>query len=274
MILALALAALCVWGALCLTFWQGSWQLLYHPKSAIAQRPTQAGLLFDPVDFAPDESGQSQLNGWWIPAGPDARFTVICLHGAEGNISDLVPALVPLHALNLNLLVFDYRGYGESRFARPSERRWREDAESAILYLTGTRHHPAQSLLLIGSGLGANLAVEVAAAHPQIAGVILENPLEAPEDFVLNDPRARLVPAHWLVCDRWDLLAAAKNLHVPSLWLESAEMGGGQIHPTERRAFDAVPAVKMRVLRKNGDRDSAQSLAHWLEALGDPRPAR
>jgi len=32
--LALVAAALCSWGTLCLLFWQGSWQLLYHPSRA------------------------------------------------------------------------------------------------------------------------------------------------------------------------------------------------------------------------------------------------
>src|SRR5450631_646094 len=142
MVLLLALAALCVWGVLCLTFWQGSWQLLYHPQSTIAKQPAQRGLAFNSIDFGATESGQPQLHGWWISAGLPSRFTAIYLHGADGNIGDVVPALAPLHALSLNLLVFDYRGYGQSRFARPSEQNWHEDAESAIRYLNGTRHLP------------------------------------------------------------------------------------------------------------------------------------
>jgi len=45
-------ATLCVWGALCLTFWQGSWQLLYHPATAVARTPANVGLPFEAVDFA------------------------------------------------------------------------------------------------------------------------------------------------------------------------------------------------------------------------------
>src|SRR5215469_9595612 len=65
--LVFACALLCVWGALCLVFWQGSWQLLYHPKTAIARTPAAVGLAFEPVEFATTDTGTPQLQGWWIP---------------------------------------------------------------------------------------------------------------------------------------------------------------------------------------------------------------
>lgn len=263
--LVLAFAGLCVWGALCLAFWQGSWQLLYHPHSPVKQTPAQVGIHFDTVDFAATQSGQPQLHGWWIPAASASRFTAIYLHGADGNIGNVASALVPLYAQNVNVLVFDYRGYGESLFARPSEQHWREDAESAIDYLTGTRHLPAKSLVLVGSGLGANLALEVAAVHPELAGVILENPLKAPEDAVFNDPRAHLVPAHSLVSDRWDLLAAAKNLRVPSLWIESGTEG----HAAIIQAIDVVPAKKNSAVLRNHAQDYALVLSTWFRELSE-----
>ncbi len=266
--LILVFAGFCVWGTLCFTFWQGSWQLLYHPQSAIAQTPAHVGLPFDTIDFAATQSGQPQLHGWWIPAPAPSRFTAIYLHGADGNMGNVVPALLPLHEQNLNVLVFDYRGYGESLFARPSEQHWREDAESAIEYLTGTRHLPAKSLVLVGSGLGANLALELAAAHPELAGVILEDPTEAPEDAVFNDPRAHLVPAHSLVSDRWDLMAAAKGLRIPSLWIES----GTQAYAGLDRAFEMVPAKKNSTRLRNSPNRAqhyAQALSSWFHELGE-----
>src|ERR1700739_1839216 len=81
-------AGLCAWGVLCLLFWQGSWQLLYHPTAAIARTPAAVGLTFDPVGFATTDTGAPQLTGWWIPAGSTARFTVLYLHGQDGNLGD------------------------------------------------------------------------------------------------------------------------------------------------------------------------------------------
>ncbi|HUD56808.1 MAG TPA: alpha/beta fold hydrolase [Terracidiphilus sp.] len=272
-VVALLAAALCVWGALCLTFWQGSWQLLYHPTAAVTRTPANVGLAFDSIDFAATESGQPELHGWWIASASNSRFTAIYLHGANGNISGTVDALIPLHSAGLNVLDFDYRGYGESQFIHPSEQSWREDAESAIDYLRNTRHIPAGSLILVGTGLGANLALEVASAHPEIAGVVLDEPLDTPMDGIFNDSRARLVPAHLLVHDRWDTAGSAANLGIPSLWFYriSAQGHASQI---KTEAYEKVPSRKMRVwLDHSPDAvtDYFSALSRWFDELADSR---
>ncbi|MGA2849379.1 MAG: alpha/beta fold hydrolase [Terracidiphilus sp.] len=262
-------AGFCAWGALCLLFWQGSWQLLYHPASAVTRAPASVGLAFDPVAFATTEAAEPRLKGWWIAAEPGARyarFTVLYLHGQDGNLSDAVDALTALHQAGLNVFAFDYRGYGQSEFQRPSEARWREDADWAIKYLTGTRHVAADTIILDGRALGANLALEVAAAHPELAGVVLESPLEAPMNAVFNDPRAHMVPAHLLVRDRFDADQAAADLRIPSLWFESAEGA----HTQAGDAVKRVSAPKMLVWLKAGPEENQErtdSLARWLDDL-------
>ena len=215
-------AAICAWGTMCLLFWQGSWQLLYHPKSALTGTPAAVGVPFDAIGFAATESGELRLHGWWIPAASGARFanvTVLYLHGATGDLSDSVDALARLHASGVTVFAFDYRGYGQSEFAHPSEAHWTQDADWAIGYLTGTRQIAPHNILLVGSGVGADLAAEVAAAHPDLGGVVLDAPIPNAADVIFNDPRARLVPAHLLLRDRWNLDAAASSVRVPSLWI-------------------------------------------------------
>jgi pimeloyl-ACP methyl ester carboxylesterase len=217
--LVLAGAAVCVWATLCLTFWQGSWQLLYHPSAAIRRTPAAVGVPFDKIAFATSESGIPRLEGWWCGSGRSHTFTAIYLHGAEGNLGAAIGPIAHLHAAGFDVLAFDYRGYGQSQFAHPSEAHWKEDTESALHYLTETRHIAARSIVFAGDQLGADLALEIAADHPETAGVILEFPIADPTRAIFEDPRAHLVPAHWLMRDRWDLEAAAVRLKVPSLWL-------------------------------------------------------
>jgi hypothetical protein len=268
--LAIAGAAMCAWGALCLLFWQGSWQLLYHPTSAVTRTPASLGIAFDAVGFEATPAGEPRLKGWWIPAAADAKYgrsTVLYLHGQNGNLSDSVDELATLHDLGLNVLAFDYRGYGQSEFQRPGEARWREDAESAIAYLTGTRHVAAGAIVVVGTELGANLALEIAAAHPELAGVVLESPINEPVEVIFGDARARMVPAHALVRDRWNSDAPATALKIPSLWFVRAA-GGKRGEP---EAFRKVAAEKMLVWLKAGSdkRDFADSLGRWLDDLKD-----
>jgi pimeloyl-ACP methyl ester carboxylesterase len=271
--LAILAAALCGWCALCLIFWQGSWQLLYRPAAKVARTPASVGLAFDAVEFASTDAGVPRLKGWWIPAASGvalSRFTVLYLHGQSGNLGDTVDALARLHAAGVNVLAFDYRGYGESQFARPSEAHWRQDAEWALEYLTGTRHIDAGTIVLDGTGLGANLALEVAAGHPELASVVLDSPLGAPMNAIFNDARARLVPARLLVHDRYDLDAAAEAVRVPVLWFVRADTGEEAGSPQEPAAYKRVTAHKVLVWinpSKDADKQYEDALSRWLDEL-------
>jgi hypothetical protein len=266
-------AAVCAWGALCLLFWQGSWQLLYHPSAEVERTPADAGLAFDPVGFAATDTGLLRLQGWWIPAAPSplSGYTVLYLHGRDGNLGDTVDALAALHEVGVNVLAFDYRGYGQSRFVRPSEAHWREDAAWALQYLTGTRHIDPSTIVLDGSGLGANLALETAAAHPELAGVVLNAPLEHPMQAVFNDPRARLVPARLLMRDGYDLSGPAAALRIPSLWVLPAPDGRQINHLREEpEAFQKVSAAKKLVWQNtsgDADKSTSDTLSSWLGHL-------
>ena len=257
-------AGICAWGAMCLLFWQGSWQLLYHPESAITRTPASVGILFEPVGFAATQTGQLRLQGWWIPAAPGARFAgriVLYLHGASGNLSNSVGAAAALHAAGVTVFAFDYRGYGQSQFAHPSEARWRQDADWALAYLTGTRHIAPPNIVLDGSGLGANLAAQVAAAHPQLAGVVLEAPLSHPANAIFDDPRAQLVPASLLVSDRWKLLPAASALRIPSLWLIPGEDAEAM------SAYEKTPGYKTLIQADGSAADFGSAFTAWLAKL-------
>ncbi|WP_348261940.1 alpha/beta hydrolase [Telmatobacter sp. DSM 110680] len=267
--LCLAGALICAWSTLCILFWQGSWQLLYHPSSAITSTPASANLPFESVGFATDAAGEPQLRGWWIPA-PQAKHTAVYLHGADGNLGDSVNALARLHDAGLNVFAFDYRGYGQSHFAHPSEARWREDAEAALGYLTGTRHIPANAIVLVGRDLGANLALEVAGAHADLAGVVLEQPIESPTTVIFNDPRAHLVPAHLLANDRWQTTAAAGNLLIPSLWFYWTPERNADLERDKPEAYERAPARKVLVWLTNSSDERQQfesALTGWLDQL-------
>lgn len=269
---ALALA----WLALCLLYWQGSWQLLYHPKAAISRTPESVGIPFHKVSFAATETGKTQLTGWWIPQGLSlegpSRFTVLYLHGADGNIGDSVDSLAVLHRQKLPLFAIDYRGYGQSEplltNGHPHERQLRQDAEWSLTWLTVTRQVPAANILVYGSGLGANVAAELAADHNELGGIILDQPQQVPMRPVFEDSRSRLVPAHWLVTDQYDLDAAAGRLRIPSLWLMRLPTTAAAREATA--AYDKTPARKSLVwlMQSTASESNLDGiLRRWLDDL-------
>lgn len=270
--IALLAAIACAWLTLCLLYWQGSWQLLYHPQAAITRTPANAGVAFEQVHFAATETGITQLTGWWLPA-PEARFTVLYLHGANGNLSETVDTLASLHRKNLAVFAMDYRGYGQSQPSRPhaSEKQFRQDAEWALTWLTLTRGIPAKSIVVYGSSLGANVAAELAANHSELAGAILSEPLQDAMATVFRDSRSRLVPAHWLVGDRYDLTAAATQLRIPSLWMVDQPRPNENGAPPE--AYKSVQINKTLTWLNPpipADPHFDETLNRWLGDLENP----
>jgi hypothetical protein len=260
------------WLALCLLYWQGSWQLLYHPRKDITRTPASVGLSYEPVHFATTEAGVPQLFGWWLPA-TDSRLTVLYLHDAEGNLSETVDSLAELNRLSLSVLAFDYRGYGQSAPARPSEKGLLEDATSAIDWLILTRHVSPGNIVVYGSRLGANLALLIAANRSELAGVILDQPVQDALRRVFGDPRSKLVPAHTLVRDRYDLMRPATALTIPSLWLIPQASGSGPAIPPS--AYGKVNAAKTVVILQapiQADPSYGASLRRWLDDLPQEQP--
>ncbi len=266
---AMVAAVFCAWASLCLLFWQGAWQLLYYPTAKVTRTPAAAGMPFDAVDFDTTETGVARLHGWWIPAAahaPASAYTVVYLHGATGNLGNCVNDLAAIHTAGVNILAFDYRGYGQSEFVHPSEARWRTDADSALRYVTGTRQVAVSRIVLAGEGLGANLALEVAAARPELVGVVLESPLAAPVNQVFNDARAQLVPAHLLFHDRYRMQAPAAALRIPSLWLfPASHADDGDSEQRLLAAYNLVTAPKTRIRLAGGD--EGPDFARWLAGL-------
>ena len=95
---------------------------------------------------------------------------------------------------------------------------------------------------------------------------MLDLPIESPMNAVFNDPRARMVPAHLLVRDRFEMSTAAAGLRIPSLWFYPAE----NAHAEEPSVVKRVSPPKMLVWLKAGSEENqsrADSLARWLDDL-------
>jgi uncharacterized protein len=214
-------ALFCGYLTLCGLFYQGQWQLVLHPDNATTITPASTNLPFEDVNFDFAETGQPQLHGWWIPATQNARYstlTVLYLHGGNGSLADTLPRLQELHNLGLNVFAFDYRGFGQSTGPHPNERRMREDAAAAWLYLTQKRKVPATQVVPYGEGVGAALATQLLVDDPQIPAVILDSPIFDLLAQVRQDPRSQLIPVRLFFRERF-ALTPLDGLKTPKLIL-------------------------------------------------------
>ncbi|HEX4037162.1 MAG TPA: hypothetical protein VHX37_03810 [Acidobacteriaceae bacterium] len=218
-LLTLLAAALCGYATLGLLFYQGQWQLLFHPSRAISNTPLKAGIPFDNLEVPIPGAGHSHLNAWWIPAAPASQYatdTVLYLHDAHGSLSDTVPALLTLHSLGINVFAFDYRGFGLSDGRHPTERLGTADSIAAWTWLTDTRHILSRNIVLYGDGTGTVFAAHLAARFAP-AGVILEDPAPTARQIFSTDARARILPLWLLQKEHLDPVLA--RAHAPLLFL-------------------------------------------------------
>ena len=149
-------------GAL-LYIWQD--RLVYVPNRQIEATPADIGLDFKEVSFAASDG--VRVAGWYLPL-PDPRGTVLFCHGNAGNISHLLEVAQDAQALGLEVLLFDYRGYGRSE-GEPTEQGTYQDAEAAWNYLVEEEGVDPERIIVVGRSLGGPIAAWLARAKSPAA---------------------------------------------------------------------------------------------------------
>jgi abhydrolase domain-containing protein 13 len=143
-------------------------------------------------DFYVKTKDGEKIHGWYIHrGGVTGRPVVIFCHENAGNIGLRVHNLVAMsRQLDLDVLAFDYRGYGDSS-GLPSEEGLIADTE-AVFEFTKTELR-AKKILLYGRSLGGAVALQFAARvgmkedapdNDILQGVIVENTFTSISDMI------------------------------------------------------------------------------------------
>ena len=144
--------------------------LLFFPTRALDATPALARLPYEDLELATSDG--ERLHGWWIPAArPPAVAHVLFFHGNGGNISHRLPHARALTDAGLDVLLFDYRGYGRST-GSPDEKGTYRDARAAREALLARPGVEPAAVVYLGESLGGAVAVELAVEHPPAALVL------------------------------------------------------------------------------------------------------
>ncbi len=142
-------------------------RLVYFPTRELVASPADYDLPYERVTFEAEDG--LRLMGWVIPS--EGENWLLYFHGNGENISRYLSLMARLRELGLNILIFDYRGYGESEGV-PSEAGLYADARAAYAFLQGRGVGP-ERLYLYGFSLGSGVAVQLA-TEVEVAGLVLE----------------------------------------------------------------------------------------------------
>lgn len=256
-------------------------RMIFQPDQfggrVVVPLPDSLGLVANRVLLTSADS--ARITGLVVPAADTAAQWLLYLHGNAGNVtSSVLPHFYARwHALGLNLLAIDYRGYGESESRAPDEKGTYADARAAYEWLRATRGVPPERIILYGHSLGAGVAIEIA-LRVQVAGLIVEGAFTSVPD--LGAETYPWVPVRLISSQRFENIEKIGRVAMPKMVMHAMD---DEIVPYVhgRRLYEAARAPKEWVELKGGHmnaflRDSAHFWGHargFVERLRADLPA-
>jgi pimeloyl-ACP methyl ester carboxylesterase len=234
------------------------------PGRALEATPDSIGLEYE--DAWIDTEDGERLHGWFVPA-VDARGTLLFFHGNAGNISHRLESVLIFNRLGLNVLIVDYRGYGQSS-GKPGEEGTYRDARASWDYLVQQRSVPPKTIVIFGRSLGGAVGAWLASqSDVKPAGVIIESSFSSGMD--MGRQLYPVLPVRLITRIRYPVREYVTQIKAPLLVAHSRDdeiipFSMGQV------IFDAAPEPKS-LLEMEGDHNAGFWISRdkYVPALDD-----
>ena len=216
--------------------------------------PFEVQVSYEEVSFVTEDG--LTLRGWWFPH-PESDRVVVAATGHKGTKPDLLGIGSGLWRAGYNVLLFDYRGCGESDPAPLSVGFYEQrDLRAASTWSRG--RVPGARLGLIGFSMGAALSILAAATDPTIRVVVADSAYATLQGVVANAYGRYRVPS-------WPFLALSDRYNG---WRYGYRYGA-------LRPVAVVEKLAPRpLLIIHGTRDAVTPVAHahhLYDAAGEPK---
>jgi uncharacterized protein len=247
---------------------QRRWIFQAVPPTDLTTTQESLGLVDQWVEFDSQETGAAvKLHGLWL-AHPCADAPVLLfLHGANCDVRESAQRMQRLHELGFGVLAIDYRGFGQSTSALPSERTAFEDARCAWNWLA--QRHPHARRYIYGHSLGGAIAVHLATEVDDAAGLIVDGTFTS-IPAVVGTFKWGWLPLAPLITQRFDSAKRITKVKAPMLVVHGSE--DQLIRPELGRAlFECANGPKRFVLVEGGSHHDTHEIGHlqYREAVRD-----
>lgn len=164
-----------------------------------------------------DTPDREKLHGWYLRAKNPIASALYC-HGNTGNLTNVAHLMPRMLETRINVLLWDYRGYGKSS-GRATIRGVVTDTIAAARFHDSIRppHLPS---LAFGFSLGGAIAAQIIGRH-RFDGLILQSTFSSLRDIArVTFPR---VPLHWISGRAFNTLRVLQGLRCPLLILHGSK---------------------------------------------------
>jgi len=202
----LAIVALLVGG-----LWLYQRRLVFLPSPGPV--PPAASAVAGGQDVVLTTADGVRLGAWFVPASGARRdVTVLVANGNAGDRSMRAPLAAALSARGLDVLLFDYRGFGGNP-GSPSEDGLYADARAARDHLVRDRAVPPQRMLYLGESLGSAVVARLATEAP-VGGMVLRSP--SVDLAAVAERIYPFLPVRALLVDRFPVAEPVARARVPT----------------------------------------------------------
>jgi pimeloyl-ACP methyl ester carboxylesterase len=212
----------------------------------------------EPVEFSASDG--VLLRGWLLRRGPQDPPVVLC-HDLGTSRGSLVGMAIALHKAGFTVLLFDFRGHGDSDGSRTTlgvlEKR---DVLGAVEFLSGPEGTDATRVGLYGVGMGAHAAVLAAADLRQVKVLVLDS-LYPDADFEL----IRKVYSGWEF--------GRRNLSFVPRTIFGVMTGTGTRSPSAAEVIGRLTGRDLLLLAPAGDSRLVGEMRRMYESIPDQADA-
>ena len=199
-----------------------------------------------------------------VPGKP----TIVFFHGNGDSLSGSLASTQAYSAAGYGLLLHEYRGYAGNP-GSPDEAGLYADGRAARAWLAG-KGVAAEQQVLIGFSLGTGVATQLALELPP-AALVLISPYTSIPDAVAHRFRG-LIPAQWLVRDKFETSAKLAKVGAPILVLHDRDDSSIPVAQGQRLAA-LVPTAKLQLFFGHGHQlgfapEAQAAGVAWLDGLG------
>ncbi len=190
-------------------------KMIFVPNKEVTSTPKSLRL-----DYQTHIIGQDKVHSWYIPAKKKNATTILICHGNAGNISNRLSTIsFYRNALECNVMIFDYSGYGNTP-GKVGEKATYQNSRDVFDFMVNDLEIDPNNIIVDGRSLGGAIAVDLA-VNRKFKALILQSTFTSIYDMAKK--QVPFFPISWVQKVYYDSISKIIQLECPTLVIHSRE---------------------------------------------------